>query len=69
MVTISKPGSIPIKIKPPRSKTLFPEPGIPNSNVGIKAPPSLALFADSGAITPLISPFPMFEVSFDVCFK
>ena len=69
MVTISKPGSIPIIIKPPRSKTLFPEPGIPNSNVGIKAPPSLALFADSGAITPLISPFPMSEASFDVCFK
>ena len=66
VVTISNPGSIPIKIKPPKSNTLLPEPGIPNNKVGINAPPSFALFADSGAITPLISPFPNFEVSFVV---
>ena len=69
MVTISIPGSIPIKINPPRSKTLFPEPGIPKINVGINAPPSLALLADSGAITPRISPLPNCEVSLVVCFK
>ena len=69
VVTISKPGSIPIRTKPPSNRTLLPEPGIPKINVGINAPPSLALLADSGAITPRISPLPNCEVSFVVCFK
>ena len=49
---------MPIKMKPPSNNTLFPDPGMPNKRVGIRAPPSLALFADSGAITPLMSPLP-----------
>ena len=69
MVTISNPGSIPTRINPPRSSTLLPDPGIPKSNVGIRAPPSLALFADSGAITPRISPLPNREVSLLVCLR
>ena len=37
---------------PPRNTAMLPEPGMPNSRVGIRPPPSLALFADSGASTP-----------------
>ena len=48
---------------------MLPEPGIPKIKVGINAPPSFALLADSGAITPRISPLPNWEVSFVVCFK
>jgi hypothetical protein len=46
---------------------MLPLPGIPNSKVGIKPPPSFALFAASGPITPLISPFPNLDLSFEVC--
>ena len=35
-----------------------PDPGIPNKSVGTSAPPSFALLADSGAITPRTSPVP-----------
>ena len=44
-----------------------PEPGMPNIKVGRRPPPSLALLALSGAITPRMSPLPKFELSLLVC--
>ena len=63
---MSTPGSIPIKTKPPSKIAILPEPGMPNSNVGTRAPPSLALLADSGAITPRMSPVPYLSLFFVV---
>ena len=40
---------------------VVPDPGIPSVNNGIIAPPEAALFADSGAATPAIAPFPNFS--------
>src|SRR5690606_41617205 len=42
----------PIKI------AVVPDPGIPNVNSGIIAPPDAALFADSGEATPAMFPLP-----------
>ncbi len=52
---------------PPRNTAMLPEPGMPNSSVGISAPPCSALLADSGAITPRMSPLPNWLWSLDVC--
>ena len=37
---------------------VVPDPGIPSVSNGTKEPPAAALFADSGAATPTIFPFP-----------
>src|SRR5579875_1943098 len=52
------PGVRPRMTKAP-SRMAMPElPGIPKATVGMSAPPSLAWFALSGAITPSIAPLP-----------
>ena len=62
-VSISGPGlrpwirSAPIRMAVPRL------PGMPNATMGSRAPPRVALFAASGAMTPRMSPRPNFEAS------
>ena len=43
-----------------------PEPGMPNSRVGTRPPPSFALFELSGPTMPRISPLPNLLLSFVV---
>ena len=43
------------------------EPGMPKNSVGSREPPSLALFAVSGAITPSTAPWPKRSGVFEVC--
>ena len=45
----------------------LPEPGMPKSRVGMRAPPSLALLADSGPSTPRTSPVPKESRLREVC--
>ena len=58
VVRISFPGFTPTINRPPKTRANVDEPGIPNASVGINDPPSLALVAESTAITPRTSPFP-----------
>ncbi len=52
------PGSSPCSTMAPRNTAVSALPGMPKARVGISEPPSLALLADSGAITPLMLPRP-----------
>src|SRR5699024_11285321 len=52
------PGWRPIIIIPPNKIAALADPGIPILNVGIKAPPTDELLADSGPQSPLVAPFP-----------
>ena len=58
---------MPTIIKAPNSKAIPALPGMPKASVGSNAPPSLELFAASGAITPSIHPLPNISGCFDVC--
>ena len=66
-LTIEGPGSMPIRTIPPRKTAIEPEPGMPNISVGRSPPPSFALFALSGAMTPRTSPLPKRSVFFSDC--
>ena len=57
---------MPKSVRPPKNTAILPLPGIPKRIVGTNPPPSFALFADSGAMTPLISPLPNLLLSFEV---
>ena len=56
--TFPEPGRIPIDMRMPRRTAVVPEPGMPSVSIGISEPPAAALFADSGAATPRMSPWP-----------
>ena len=54
-------------MNPPNKRAMDADPGTPNAIVGTSDPPSFALFALSGAMTPLTSPFPnVLSASFTV---
>ena len=63
---IASPGTMPTAVKATSTSAIDVEPGMPKNMVGISAPPSLALFDASGAITPRTSPLPKFSVFFSV---
>jgi hypothetical protein len=46
---------------------MLAEPGMPNISVGMSWPPLSELLADSGAMTPRMSPLPKLVRSFVVC--
>ena len=63
-VSMSGPGRSPLITSAPSRIAVPMLPGMPNATVGISAPALWALFADSGAITPRMSPRPNFDLSF-----
>src|SRR3974377_530571 len=52
------PGAMPWARNAPSKSAIDGEPGTPNASVGMSAPPSRALLADSAAIRPRTSPLP-----------
>ncbi len=62
------PGTNPHITIPPRRIAVVGEPGMPSVSIGKRAPVEAELFADSGATTPAISPFPKLSEFFDVIF-
>ena len=54
----AKPGVTPLIIKAPIRTAVALSPGIQSDKAGIKAPPTQALFATSGAKTPSKHPVP-----------
>jgi hypothetical protein len=54
------PGFIPKRIKIPKRTAVTISPGTPKVSRGIKAPPVVALFADSGTATPSRTPSPKY---------
>ena len=52
------PVEIPSKVNAPRMIDVFVSPGTPRESMGISAPPTVALLADSGAAIPWGSPVP-----------
>ena len=51
---------------PPSRIAVVGEPGMPRVSMGSMAPVEAALFAASGATTPLTSPLPKFSGVFEV---
>ena len=65
--SISGPGVSPWISMAPRNSAMLVLPGMPKARVGIRPPPSLALLALSGAMTPRTSPLPKLSAFFSVC--
>ena len=67
VVSISGPGFSPW-IKSAPNRIAVPRlPGMPNATVGTSDPPLVALLADSGAMTPRMSPWPNIDLSLALC--
>ena len=53
---------------PPSRMAVVGDPGMPSVSIGSMEPVLAALFADSGAATPFMSPLPKFSGVFDIDF-
>ena len=66
-VSMAGPGWMPRIRKAPIITAMPDEPGMPKNSVGSSEPPSLALLAVSGAITPSTAPLPKRSGCFELC--
>ena len=65
----SGPGVTPWITRAPSSMAITTFDGMPRVKRGMKAPWAAALFADSGAATPSMTPVPNFSGSFETFFS